>query len=184
MPSYVALLRGINVGGKNVIPMAALSKTFERMGLEGVKTYIQSGNVLFQCADADTRAVEARVERALARSHRYDARVVLRTGAEMAALIAGLPRPWRRPAEDTRYYVLFLRHEVDSESILDELAPKPGVETLTYGPGVLYWSAKKSLLGRSSIAKLTSRPIYRQLTVRNLNTTQKLAAMVAQLDER
>jgi uncharacterized protein (DUF1697 family) len=172
--TYVALLRAINVGGNNVIPMAALAKTFEGMGLASVKTYIQSGNVLFQTGATDSRALEARVERALTKAHRYDAKVVVRSLEDMAGVIAALPRAWKRADTAMRYNVLFLRHEIDSEAVLDGLAPKTNIEQVSYGPGVLYWSARTSDLGRTSMVKLSSKAIYGQLTVRNLRTTQKI----------
>jgi uncharacterized protein (DUF1697 family) len=171
--TFVALLRGINVGGNNVIPMAALAQTFEALGLDAVKTYIASGNVLFR-ADGDARKLEVRIERALTKAHRYDATVVLRSRDEMARVIDALPRAWRRPVPTQRYNVIFLRHEIDSESILDGLAPKQGIEEVTYCPGALLWSAKTSDLARTSMAKLSSKPIYKKVTVRNLNTAKKI----------
>jgi uncharacterized protein (DUF1697 family) len=172
--TYVALLRGINVGGNNIIPMSELSRTFEKMRLASVKTYIQSGNVLFQSEDEDARDLERRIERALTKAHRYEAKVVLRTKLEMAAVIEGMPRGWKRPDESTRYNVVFLRHEIDSESVLDGLAPTKQIEQVSYRPGVLYWSAKASDAPRTAMAKLSSHEIYPHVTVRNLNTTRKL----------
>jgi uncharacterized protein (DUF1697 family) len=172
--TYVALLRGINVGGNNVIPMAALSKTFEGIELSSVKTYIQSGNVLFQTAETDPRVLEVRLERALTRAHRYEAKVVVRSLAEMAVVIEGLPSAWKRADVTMRYNVLFLRHEIDSEAILDGLSPKGNLERVSYAPGVLYWSARTSDLARTAMVKLSSKAIYKQLTVRNLNTTKKI----------
>ena len=176
--TYVALLRGINVGGNNVIPMGALVKTFERMGLDSVKTYIASGNVLFRTGASEQRTLEARIERALSKAHGYDARVVLRSHAEMDRHVADLPRAWKRLDPKMRYNVLFLRHEIDSESIIEGLAPKPGIEQLWYRPGVLYWSAHTSDLARTSMAKLSSKAIYKHVTVRNLNTTRKILELM------
>jgi uncharacterized protein (DUF1697 family) len=170
----VALLRAINVGGKNVIPMRLLTKTFEALGLDSVKTYIASGNVLFATPETDLRALERRMERALTKAHRYEAKVVVRTLPEMAAVVAGLPRSWKNPDPDTRYNVLFLRHEIDTKKILDGLAPKAGIEQVSYRPGVLYWSARRDDLARTAMVKLSSSPIYRDLTVRNVNTTKKI----------
>jgi uncharacterized protein (DUF1697 family) len=176
--TYVALLRGINVGGNNVIPMSALVKTFERMGLDSVKTYIASGNVLFRTRVTEPRALEARIESALSKAHAYDARVVLRSHAEMARHVQDLPRAWKRVDPKMRYNLLFLRHEVDSESILEGLALKPGIEQIWYRPGVLYWSAHTSDLARTSMVKLASRAIYKHVTVRNLNTTRKILELM------
>ena len=181
---YVALLRGINVGGKNVIPMRLLCGTFEGMGLASVKTYIQSGNVLFQSAKADPRALEKRIERALTKAHRYEARVVLRSLEEMERVVDGLPRSWKRPDPDLRYNVLFLRHEIDSKRILDALRPKEGLEEVSYRPGVLYWSARRSDLVRTAMVKLSSSPMYKELTVRNVNTTKKILELMREMARR
>lgn len=174
MNTWVALLRGINVGGNNIIPMSALSSTFTKLGVASVKTYIQSGNVLFHSEEDDARALEQRIERALTKAYRYEAKVVLRSMDEMDAVIRDLPRAWKRPDPSARHNVIFLRHEIDSESILEGLAPKKQIEQVLYRPGVLYWSAKTSDLARTSMAKLSSNAIYRQVTVRNLNTTRKI----------
>lgn len=175
---YVALLRGINVGGNNVIPMSALVKTFEAIGFDSVRTYIASGNVLFRSPDTDPRALERTIERALTRAHAYDARVVLRSHAEMTRHVEELPRAWTRPDAKIRRNVLFLRHEVDSEAILEGLAPKKGIEQVWYRPGVLYWSAHTGDLARTSMVKLSSKAVYKQLTVRNLNTTRKILELM------
>jgi uncharacterized protein (DUF1697 family) len=176
--TYVALLRGINVGGNNVIPMNALAKTFERMGFDSVKTYIASGNVLFRTGGGEPRAIEASIERALSKAHAYDARVVLRSHAEMAQYVKDLPRTWKRLDPEMRYNMLFLRHEVDSRSILEGLAPKPGIEQVWYRPGIVYWSAHTSDLARTSMVKLSSKGIYKHVTVRNLNTTRKILELM------
>jgi uncharacterized protein (DUF1697 family) len=179
--TYVALLRGINVGGNNLIPMAALTKTFEKLGVSSVQTYIQSGNVLFQTGEADPRELEVRIERALTKAYEYEARVVVRSREEMAGVIAGLPRAWTPATSVMRYNVLFLRHEIDSNAILEGLSTKSDVEQIAYRPGVLYWSARTSDLGRTMMIKLSSKPIYKQITVRNLNTTKKIFELMKEM---
>lgn len=178
--TYLALLRGINVGGNNIIPMAALARTFEAMKLSAVKTYIASGNVIFGAPKADPRKLEVSIEKALEKAFEYDAKVVVKSRLEMAAIVDGMPKDWRRPSAAMRYYVLFLRHAVDSKRILDQLEPRAGVETLTYVPGALLWAAKRSEITRSRIAKqMLAKPIYQEITARNLNTTSKLAQLIA-----
>lgn len=177
--TYLALLRGINVGGNNIIPMAELVQSFTRLGLANVKTLIASGNVVFQAPRTDLRKLEQTIEKRLTADFAYDAKVVVKSHAEMDAIIAGLPKGWQRPSAAHRYYVIFLRHGIDRADLVDELAPRAGVEELTYCPGVLYWRAKISALSRSSVARLTQRKIYADVTMRNLNTTKKLAALMA-----
>lgn len=179
---HVALLRGINVGGNNIIPMRELAATFEALGLTNVKTYIQSGNVLFASAIRDPRALEKRIEAALRKTHRCDAKVVVRSREEMLALERSLPASWRRRDPARRYNVLFLRHTIDSKDVLDDLKPKPDIEEVTYRPGVLLWSASIEHVTRTAMAKLASMPLYQHVTVRNLNTTLKLCELLSESD--
>jgi uncharacterized protein (DUF1697 family) len=177
---YVALLRGINVGGKNIIPMAALAQCFERMKFSSVKTFIASGNVIFAAGKQDLRKLEDKIEAALAMTFDYDAKVVVKSQAELDAIIKGMPKDWRKPSPEVRYYVMFLRHAINTKKILDEFTPRAGVETLAYVPGALLWAAKTSELGKSTVAKkMLAKSIYQEITVRNLNTTLKLAELVA-----
>lgn len=178
MTVWVALLRGINVGGNNIIPMKALAETFTRLGFESVKTYIASGNVLFRSPERDARALEKKLEKAIAKAHRCAIKVVVRSREELDALVDDLPRGWKKPSAAKRYYVLFLRHEVDSKKVLDRLQAKPGVEEIVYRAGTLLWSATIADLTRSAVMKqLTASPLYQAVTIRNLNTTLKLRAL-------
>src|SRR3954465_13559583 len=92
MKRYVALLRGINVGGNNLIKMTALKTCFEQQGLLEVVTYIQSGNVVFGATDGAAHTLCARIERALAAAFRYEANVVLRTHKEMQQIVGRAPK--------------------------------------------------------------------------------------------
>jgi uncharacterized protein (DUF1697 family) len=178
MTVWIALLRGINVGGNNIIPMKALAETFTRLGLEGVKTYIASGNVLFRSGDRDPRALEKKLEKAIAKAHDCNVKVVVRTREELATLVDALPRAWKKPSPAKRYYVVFLRHAIDTEDVLERLPAKAGVEEIVYRPGTLLWSANVASITRSTVSKkLVSRPLYDDVTVRNLNTTLKLRAL-------
>ena len=175
--AYVALLRGINVGGSNVIKMDALRRTFESLGLAAVRTLIASGNVVFRTDGTDSRKLEGTLERALVRAHGYDGKVVVRSLAEYEKMIRGMPPRWGEEKE-RRYYVLFLRHEVDRPSLLRELDVNEAVEDVDYVPGALLWSARLDGLTRSRMARMNTRPIYGELTVRNLNTTRRILELL------
>src|SRR5512140_171592 len=159
--------------------MAKLVESFTRLGHANVKTLIASGNVVFQAPKTDLRKLEQTIEKRLTADFAYDAKVVVKSHAEMDAIIDGIPKGWQRPSATHRYYVIFLRHGIDRAGLVDELEPTAGVEVLTYCPGVLFWQAKVSALSRSKVARLTQRKIYADITVRNLNTTKKLAALMA-----
>ena len=180
--TYVALLRGINVGGNNMIKMSALKASFERLGFKDVATYINSGNVLFKTKDSDARKVEKKIERMLADEYTLPCKVVIRSADEMAALVKKLPKDWTGDKE-WRYNVIFLRHSIDSEKILAELPFKGDIEQVSYRPGALLWSAKVSVITRTYMAKLSSRKIFQDMTVRNLNTTKKLYELMKKAAE-
>ena len=184
MISYVALLRGINVGGNNIIPMAALAKTFERMKFSSVRTFIASGNVIFQAPTQDLRKLEQKIEKQLEKEFDYEATVVVKSKSEMDAIDKGIARDWKKLDEKQRYYVIFLRHAIDNKRLLEQFEARAGVETLTYVPGALLWAAKKSDIGKSTVSrKLLAKPIYQEVTVRNVNTTRKLVELMGGNDD-
>lgn len=170
---FVALLRGVNVGGNNMISMKALKESFEAIGFTQVTTYINSGNVIFKTKETDARKLERKIERMLAKDFQLDSKVVVRSVAEMEELLNSLPSSWDDDSR-WRYYVIFLRHSIDSEKILADLPANDDIEQIVYRPGTLLWSALISGLTRSKIHKLSGQKIYREMTVRNLNTTRKL----------
>ena len=177
---FVALLRGVNVGGNNMISMGELKKSFEKMGFAQVATYINSGNIIFRTKENDARKLEKKIEKMLSQEYQLESKVVIRTLPEMAKLVESLPANWNNA--DWRYNVMFLRHSIDSEEILAELPVKSDIEQLVYRPGALLWSAKASDAARSNMVKLASRKIYRDMTVRNLNTTKKLYDLMSKLE--
>ncbi|MGE5290885.1 MAG: DUF1697 domain-containing protein [Micromonosporaceae bacterium] len=176
---YAAFLRGINVGGKNPVSMATLREAFERLGFTSVRTYINSGNVVFCAGVPDSRVLETTIEGALERELRMPLRVVARSLAELEAIAQQMPASWRDTTE-LRCNVIFLRHEIDEPAILDDLHPKDGIEELAYHPGVLFWAARRDALTRSSMLKLSTLPIYAHMTVRNPTTTLKVLEMMRQ----
>lgn len=170
---FVALLRGVNVGGNNMISMKSLKESFETVGFSNVSTYINSGNVIFQSKENDARKLERKIEQMLSSEYQLDSKVVVRSLAEMEKLVKALPQSWSGDSS-WRYNVIFLRHTIDSEKILAELPFKNDIEQVVYRPGALLWSAQVSELTRTSMVKLASRKVFQDMTVRNLNTTKKL----------
>jgi len=179
---FVALLRGINVGGKNLISMSSLKASFERIGFKDVSTYINSGNILFKAKGDDARKLERKIERMLSREYKLGCKVVVRSFSEMEKLVTGLPKIWNG-GKRWKYNVVFLSHSIDSRKILDGLHPKSDIEQVVYRPGVLLWSALTSGLTRSTMLKLSSQKIYQDMTVRNLNTTKKLYELMKKMSE-
>ena len=179
---FVALLRGVNVGGNNMISMRSLKESFEKLGFRDVITYINSGNIIFKVKEADARKLEAKIERMLSRDYQLDSKVVVRSFDELEKLVKSLPQSWGGDS-GWRYNVIFLRHTIDSEKILDDLAAKSDVEDVIYEPGALLWSAQVSELNRGTMLKLSTRKFYQDMTVRNLNTTKKLYTLMKKASE-
>jgi uncharacterized protein (DUF1697 family) len=177
---YVALLRGVNVGGNNMISMRSLKESFEAMGFTDVTTYINSGNIIFTTKEADARKLETKIEEMLLRDYKLDSKVVLRSLPEMAKLVKSLPPSWNNESS-WRYNVIFLRHTIDSKKILDEVTAKEDIEEVLYCKGALLWSAQVSDMTRTNMVKLASRKIYRDMTIRNHNTTKKLHELMKKL---
>jgi len=170
---FVALLRGVNVGGNNMISMKSLKESFEVMGFINVSTYINSGNIIFQSKEDDPRKLEKKIEQMLSSDYQLESKVVLRSLPEMEKLVKTLPQNWGDNS-DWRFNVIFLRHSIDSEKILDELPANSDIEEVLYRPGTLLWSVQASEANRSKFVKLSSRKNFKDMTVRNLNTTRKL----------
>ena len=172
---FVALLRGVNVGGNNMISMSSLKQSFESIGFTHVSTYINSGNIIFHAKETDARKLEVKIERMLVKEYELGSKVVVRSLAEMEQLVQSLPREWDGDSS-WRYNVIFLRHTIDSEDIVPEL--ESDFEQVVYRPGTLLWSAHVDQISRSKMNKLSSRKIAQEMTVRNLNTTKKLCELM------
>ena len=183
MNVYVALLRGINVGGNNMISMKALKASFERLGFKQVSTYINSGNILFTSKIADARKLEVRIEKMLVAEYDLGCKVVVRNDREMARLVEQVSAAWTED-DEWRYNVIFLRHAIDSKEVIAAFNPQPGIEHLVYVPGTLLWSARADDFARTSMQKLASRKIFQDMTVRNLNTTRKLHALMQAMSDQ
>jgi uncharacterized protein (DUF1697 family) len=175
---YVALLRGINVGGSNLIGMLALKTCFEAQGFRDVSTYIQSGNVLFAAAPTKTPALSTKIEKALSKTFGYEARVVLRSGEQMQAIVDGAPPAFGKRPADFRYDVIFLRAPLTANEALTTVSLKPGVDRAFPGDGVIYTSRLISKASQSRLSRLVGTPAYQSMTIRNWNTTTKLLALM------
>ena len=178
--TYVALLRGVNVGGQNTVSMRALKASFEELGLQDVRTYINSGNVLFRSAKSDVRAIERAIDRVLGQEHRLESKAVVRSEADIARLVNTIDRTWT-PDARWKYNVMFLRHPVDSRRVLKDIALKPDIERAVYCPGTLLWSARLDAFNRTAMKKLVGGPLYQEMTIRGVNTTRKILDLMRQM---
>ena len=177
---YVALLRGINVGGKNLIRMPALEACFVDHGFEQVRTYIQSGNVVFSTGRASHAALTAEIESMLRKGFpHYDASVVVRSLSQMRSVVQDAPRGFGEQPQRYRYEVLFLKAPLTPAVALRDVPVKEGVDAVAAGRGALYHSRLTSRATQSRLSRVVAMPMYRHMTIRNWNTTTKLADLAS-----
>jgi uncharacterized protein (DUF1697 family) len=177
MGRYVALLRGINVGGRNLIKMTALKACFEKHGLREVTTFIQSGNVLFDAAGPQRRLVEE-IEALLAATFDYEARVVLRSRQQLRAVVEGAPKGFGAQPQLYRYDAIFLKEPLKAAAAMKSVATREGVDHAWAGNGVLYFSRLVSRATQSRLSRIITSPLYPRITIRNWNTTTRLLEMM------
>jgi uncharacterized protein (DUF1697 family) len=175
---YVALLRGINVGGKSVVRMADLKECIEELGYDEVSTFIASGNVLFETKKRSAAKLESAIERALERRFRLPITVVVRSRAEVGQIVKAIPAKWIGNAK-LRVNIAFVRRTVDGRKLARELEPREGVDELVATKISLIWATRRDALTRSGMQKLIRGAAYKDMTVRNLNTTLKLEELLA-----
>lgn len=176
---YVALLRGINVGGKTLIKMADLKACVEELGFDDVSTYIASGNVLFESGERDAATIEAKIERAVEERFRLPVKVVVLDRAAYARIVKAIPREWIGDG-GLRANVAFVRRGIDAKDVVRELKPNPAIEEVKAVDSAILWATKRDALNRSVMRKLIGGAAYKELTVRNLNTTLKLHELLVQ----
>lgn len=176
--THVALLRGINLGGHNKVPMAELRAALTASGFAGVSTYIQSGNVLFSAPEADTAVLEQAVAEVIARTFCLKIDVVVVTRDRLAAVLSANPYP---DEPNPKYvHVVFLGAEPDHARLAAanrQVAAKGSRDTVTAGEGVLYLHTPDGY-GNSELGKaLVKLTISSRGTARNIATTAKLLTL-------
>jgi uncharacterized protein (DUF1697 family) len=175
---YVSLLRGINVGGKNIIKMTALKECFEWIGFTDVATYIQSGNVLFVAPTGDHNRLTAAIERALSERFSLKSRVVVVSHGQLKKTVEHAPRGFGDDKAQYRYDVIFLRRPVSASEAMKSVSTREGVDQAWEGDGVLYFSRLIERATQSHLSRIVGLPVYQDVTIRNWNTTTKLLALM------
>jgi uncharacterized protein (DUF1697 family) len=176
---YVALLRGINVGGKTLIKMADLRTCVEELGLVNVSTYIASGNLLFESEDRSAAKLEEKIERGIEQEFELPVKVIVLDRAAYRRIVNAIPKSW---VEDTslRANVAFVRRGTNTKQVVRELQPDAAVEEVKAINGAILWATKRDALNRSVMRKLIGGAANKELTVRNLKTALKLQELLAE----
>lgn len=174
---YVALLRGINVGGANKVDMATLRSTVTNIGAEDVTTYINSGNLVFDHPRTAANDLTGMLEDAIAETFGLRIPTLVRPGHRIQAIAAAIPQGWGQD-EVSRCDVMYLWDDIDRPDLVEDVPANDAVEEVMYTPGALIWRVDRAEVTRSRRNRLVGTPLYARMTVRNANTARKLADIV------
>ncbi len=172
---FVALLRGINVGGRNKVAMADLRTAFEDGGHEDVRTYIQSGNVLFESASKRS-SLEDGIERFLEDRFGVPLVVVVRSRDQLRTVIGRAPDGFG--AKTHHCDVIFLKSPLTARKALQVVRLREDVDQVWPGTGVLYFARRSAALTKSRMSAIVGTPEYKLMTIRSWATTTKLLTLI------
>ena len=178
MKQYLALLRGINVGGKNIIKMSDLISCFESLGFTEVLTYIQSGNVIFKTNETNKILLTSQIEKELTTQFSYDSKIVLLSQIQVETVIKDAPTDFGTSPEKFKYDVIFLRDGLAPNEIINRIKTKEGVDFAFAGSLTLYFSRHIPKLTQSKLKNVMTLPEYQNMTIRNWNTTKEIFNLI------
>ncbi len=181
MAKYVALLRGVNVGGKRRVPKEEFRQVLEGLGFTDVVVYINSGNAVFA---SDTVPTVESIQAALEEHFGFAIATLLLPADKVEAIAAAIPEDWANDAitpEKTgqKSDVVYLFDEINTPDIIEKLGHKPDIETMVYVDGAVLTTITRANQMKGSLQKLIGSQLYGSMTVRNVNTARKLAELVA-----
>lgn len=174
---YVALLRGINVGGRNRIPMADLRDAIVAEGYGAVSTYIQSGNVLFE-SDEDRTSLEEALEATLARRLGVDVAVVVRSRRQMSNVVHRSPAGFGEEPDLYHSDVVFLKAPLTPAQAMRVVEVREGVDQVWPGTGALYFARLSARRSQSRLSRIVGTREYQLMTIRSWSTTTKLLGLL------
>jgi uncharacterized protein (DUF1697 family) len=175
---YVALVRGINVGGRNAVAMAELRDVLSS-SLDAVDTYIQSGNVLF-ATEAPRATLEPLLEAEIERAFGIPTAVVVRSHRQLRAVVTRAPTGFGAAPETYHSDVVFLKAPLTAAQAMKVVEQREGVDQAWPGTGVVYFARLSTRRTQSRMSRIMSTPEYRRMTVRNWSTTTRLLDLLDQ----
>lgn len=176
---YIALLRGVNVGGRRRVPRDMLQKVLEQLGFLDVQVYINSGNAIFT---SRRRLVDGEVQRALEEYFGFSIPTLVLSAQKIKLIAESIPSEWTNDApkpdkSGQKSDVLYLFDEVNTPDVLQRLGYNPEVETMIYVDGAVLANVTRVNQMKGSLQNLAGTGIYDYVTIRNVNTARKLAEL-------
>lgn len=174
MEKYIALLRGINIGGRNKIPMPQLKELFQELGFFEVVTYINSGNVVFSSENQDVNELIKICEAAIVEKFALNIPVAIIPAKELAEAMKHAPEWWDQD-KDSIHYTIFVLPSVSVAEVYEAVGEiKPEYEQVTHHGRVIFWSAPTKTFSKARWSKIASSAVNNHVTIRNANTANKL----------
>lgn len=174
---YLALLRGINVGGNNKVAMAELKRCFESLEFNAVSTYINSGNVMFNSLENDRVVLTKQCEQAIEKTFGFRVACSVIPAQELEDALAHAPEWWGQASED-KHNAIFVIPPATVDTIINRIKEaKPEYEKVSSYKSVIFWTAPLETFSRTRYSKIVAADTYGSLTIRNANTVRKLVAL-------
>lgn len=177
---YLGLLRGINVGGKNKVPMAELKACIEALGCRNVRTYIASGNVVFE-SDKSAAELTGAIQAALPATFKLDSelvKVLVLSRQQLEAVIRAAPEGFGTEPDTYHTDVIFLMDGVTADEAFPVFKPREGVDKVWPGKAVVYSQRLSAMRTKSRLSTIMASPLYKSMTIRTWNTTLKLMELM------
>lgn len=185
MRPYVILLRGINVGGKNKVPMATLRECLEDLGFSNVRTYIASGNVILE-SDKSAAVIKAEIEQILPQRFELDSKlikVLVLSHSQLKDVVDNKPSGFGEQPNKYHSDVIFLM-DINVPQAMNVFNPRDGVDMIWPGSGVVYSQRLSAERTKSRLSKIMGTPIYGSMTIRTWNTVTKLLEIQEEPDSK
>lgn len=176
---YIALLRGVNISGKNKVPMAELKKAFEELGFGAVKTYLNSGNVIFSSDEDNMGSLSNRIETMIKEQFGLDIPVFVISKEALEDILQHAPDWWGDENKEIYDNLIFIMPPTTFAEVWDEIGePREGLEKIKNYREAVFWSfSRKDYQKTYWWSKTASANISGKLTIRTANTVRKIVGM-------
>jgi uncharacterized protein (DUF1697 family) len=179
MTTYLVLVRGINVGGKNAVSMAGLKTCLEELGYENVKTFLNSGNVVLD-SKKSAKAIQAEIDKVLPTKFKLDSelvRVLALSRAQYKSMVDKKPKGFGEQPGKYHSDAIFLMG-ITTAKAMPVFSPRDGVDVIWPGKGVIYSQRLSAQRTKSRLNRIMGTPEYAAMTIRSWSTTMKLLKLM------
>ncbi|MBS1362626.1 MAG: DUF1697 domain-containing protein [Bacilli bacterium] len=179
MKKYIALLRGVNIGGKNKISMVQLKTIFEEFGFKEVKTYLNSGNVIFSSNEDNMESLTKHIEMMIKNKFNLDIPVLIISKEELKDILQNAPEWWDNKNKEIYDNLIFIMPPLTFSEVFGEIGePKKGLERIKNYKKAIFWSfCLKEYQKTNWWTKTASKSIKDKLTIRTATTIKKIVEM-------